>query len=155
MNQPLNKSVPLKYNLERCYYICIILYNVTLHSHFIDILLFFLELQLFAKTTPTILMKNIDKSRRKILPKGKKKSNNSNDRRGQTGDFGEADSIGSEDDFGTTQIMVGSTLQEGQRTDRPFIAPSLPPPWVDLNAANFRHPSVSAILLLLLLPTTL
>ncbi|XP_011266233.1 lachesin [Camponotus floridanus] len=112
------------------------------------------ELQLFAKTTPTI-PKNIDKSRKKILPKGKKKSNNSNDRRGHTGDFGEADSIGSEDDFGTTQIMVGSTLQEGQRTDRPFIAPSLPPPWIDSNAANFRHPSVSAILLLLLLPTTL
>ncbi|KMQ95858.1 lachesin-like isoform x4 protein [Lasius niger] len=112
------------------------------------------ELQLSSKTTPTTLMKNIDKSRKKILSKGKKKSNNSNGRRGHTGDF-EADFIGSDDDFGTTQIMVGSTLQEGQRTDRPLV-PSLPPPWiVHLNAANFRHPSVSAILLLLLLPTTL
>ncbi|XP_029176542.1 lachesin [Nylanderia fulva] len=113
------------------------------------------ELQLFAKTTPTTLMKNIDKSRKKILSKGKKKSNNSNGRRGHAGGFDDNDFIGSDDDFGTTQIMVGSTLQEGQRTDRPFAVPS-PPPWVNLsNVANFRHPSVSAILLLLLLPTTL
>ncbi|XP_070168245.1 lachesin [Polyergus mexicanus] len=114
------------------------------------------ELQLFAKTTPTTFMKNMDKSRKKTLPKSKKKSNNSNDRRGQAVGFGEADSIGSDDDFGTTQIMAGSTLQEGQRTDRPLVVPSLPPPWIThSNAANFRHSSVSAILLLLLLPTTL
>ncbi|XP_072749776.1 lachesin [Anoplolepis gracilipes] len=112
------------------------------------------ELQ-FAKTTPTTLMKNLDKSRKKILPKGKKKNNNSNGRR--VGGFDETDFVGSDDDFGTTQIMVGSTLQEGQRTDRPFVAPSLSPPWViiHLNAANFRHPTVSAILLLLLLSITL
>lgn len=73
------------------------------------------------------------------------------------GGLEEADAIGGDDDLGTTQIMAGSTLQEGQRTDRPLVVPSLSPPWVILNAANLRHPSVSttAILLLLLLPTTL
>ncbi|KAL6423058.1 hypothetical protein ACFW04_010501 [Cataglyphis niger] len=113
------------------------------------------ELQLFAKTTPTTFVKNMDKPRKKAPLKGKKKGNSSNDRRGHAVSFGEADSVGSDDDFGTTQIMAGSTLQEGQRTDRPLVVPSLPPPWVNNLAANFRHSSVSAILLLLLLPTTL
>lgn len=60
-------------------------------------------------------------------------------------------------DLGTTQVMAGSTFQEGQKTDRPFPVPSMSPPWVVLNAANFRYPSVSTtvILLLLLLPATL
>lgn len=115
------------------------------------------ELHLFAKTTPTTLTKNTDlRPRKKPILKGKKKSNNSNGRRGHSGGLDDADSIGGDDDLGTTQIMAGST-QEGQRTDRPLVVPSLSPPWVILNAANFRHPSISttAILLLLLLPTTL
>ncbi|KYQ60508.1 Lachesin [Trachymyrmex zeteki] len=112
------------------------------------------ELHLSAKTTPTTLMKNTDiRQRKKPVVKGKKK-NNSSGRRGYAGGFEEGDSVNSDDDFGTTQIMTGST-QEIQRTDRPIV-PSLPqPPWVTVNAANLRHPSVSAILLLLLLPTTL
>ncbi|XP_014486075.1 PREDICTED: lachesin-like [Dinoponera quadriceps] len=116
------------------------------------------ELHLFAKTTPTTLTKNTDlRPRKKPITKGKKKSNSNNGRRGHAGGLEETDSIGGDDDLGTTQIMSGSTLQEGQRTDRPLVVPSLSPPWVILNAANFRHPSVSttAILLLLLLPTTL
>lgn len=121
--------------------------NALLHS-------FSLELHLSAKTTPTTLTKNTDiRQRKKPMLKGKKKSNNSNGRRGYAG-FEEGDSVSGDDDFGTTQIMTGST-QEGQRTDRPIVVPSLSPPWVVLNAANLRHPSVSAILLLLLLPTTL
>ncbi|XP_012063327.1 PREDICTED: lachesin-like [Atta cephalotes] len=112
------------------------------------------ELHLSAKTTPTTLMKNTDiRQRKKPVLKGKKK-NNSSGRRGQAGALEEGDSINSDDDFGTTQIMTGST-QEGQRTDRPVVPSLPPPPWVTVNAANLRHPSVSAILLLLLLPTTL
>ncbi|EFN86283.1 Lachesin, partial [Harpegnathos saltator] len=115
------------------------------------------ELHLSAKTTPTTLTKNTDlRPRKKPVMKGKKKSNSNNGRRGHLGGLEEIDSIGGDDDLGTTQIMSGSTPQEGQRTDRPVV-PSLPPPWVILNAGNFRHPSLSTttILLLLLLPTTL
>jgi len=112
-----------------------------------------IELHLSAKTTPTTLTRNTDfRPRKKLIPKGKKK-NSINSRRGHAGGLDD-DAAGSDDDLGTTQIMAGSTLQEGQRTDRPLAAPSLPP-WMILNTANFRHPSVSAILLLLLLPTTL
>ncbi|XP_032680207.1 lachesin-like [Odontomachus brunneus] len=115
------------------------------------------ELHLSAKTTPTTLTKNTDlRPRKKPITKGKKKSNNG--RRGHANGFEDTDSIGSDDDLGTTQIMSGSTLQEGQRTDRPHVVPSVSPPWdTKLNAANFRHPSISAtaILLLLVLPTTL
>ncbi|KAH0956730.1 hypothetical protein HN011_008282 [Eciton burchellii] len=112
------------------------------------------ELHLSAKTTPTTLTRNTDfRPRKKLIPKGKKK-NSINGRRGHTGSLDDADAAGNDDDLGTTQIMAGSTLQEGQKTDRPLAAPSLPP-WMILNTANFRHPSVSAILLLLLLPTTL
>lgn len=119
--------------------------------HFADAVIFCLELHLSAKTTPTTLTKNTDPRQRKKPMKGKKKSNTSG-RRGYVGE--EGDSVSGEDDFGTTQIMTGST-QEGQRTDRPIVMPSLSPPWVVVNAANLRHSSVSAILLLLLLPTTL
>ncbi|XP_012216916.1 lachesin-like [Linepithema humile] len=107
------------------------------------------ELHLFAKTTPTTLTKNT----RKKPPTSKNRKKNSNNN-GKRYGIDDADS-GSDDDLGTTQIMAGSTLQEGHRTDIPFVVPSIPPPWVVLNTANFRHPSVSAILLLLLLPTTL
>lgn len=115
--------------------------------------IFCLELYLSAKTTATTFTKNTDvRQRKKPAVKGKKKSNNSNGRRGYAGE--EDDSISGGDDFGTTQIMTGST-QEGQRTDRPIVMPPSSPTWVIVSVANLRHPSVSAILLLLLLPTTL
>jgi len=115
---------------------------------------FLLELHLSAKTTPTTLTKNTDRQRKKPILKGKKKSNNSNGRRGHATGYEESDSVSGDDDFGTTQIMTGNT-QEGQRTDRPIVVPSLSPPLNVMNIANLRHSSISAILLLLLLPTTL
>jgi len=115
---------------------------------------FLLELHLSAKTTPTTLTKNTDRQRKKPILKGKKKSNNSNGKRGHASGYEEGDSVSGDDDFGTTQIMTGNT-QEGQRTDRPIVVPSLSPPLVVMNIANLRHPSISAILLLLLLQTTL
>lgn len=57
---------------------------------------------------------------------------------------------GNGDNFGTTQIMAGST-QEGQRTERPLIAPSMSPPWVIMNAANNRQSFLSQFLFLILL----
>ncbi|KAG7202952.1 hypothetical protein KM043_010089 [Ampulex compressa] len=96
------------------------------------------ELHLFEKTTHGPLTKNTDlRPRKKPVATGKKK-NSSNRRRTNSG-FEDVDSMGIEDDLGTTQIMAGSTLQEGQRTERPLALPSLSPPWVIMNAANSRH----------------
>lgn len=113
-------------------------------------------LNLSVPTTPTTLPKHTDLKQRKNknVMKSNKKKNNSHGRKEHANSFEDSDSVGNEDDSSTTQIMGGSTLEGGHRTDRPLV-PSLSPPWVILNAATLRHPSVSAILLLLLLPTTL
>ncbi|XP_043603600.1 lachesin-like [Bombus pyrosoma] len=99
------------------------------------------ELHLVAKTTPSPFVKITDQkpSRKKPILKGRKKNSNSNGRRIHMGSFDDFDSSGNDDDFSTTQIMGGSTLQEGHRTERPLISPSLPPPWVNINTANCRH----------------
>ncbi|XP_033177734.1 uncharacterized protein LOC100742311 [Bombus impatiens] len=106
------------------------------------------ELHLVAKTTPSPFVKITDQkpSRKKPILKGRKKNSNSNGRRIHMGSFDDFDSSGNDDDFSTTQIMGGSTLQEGHRTERPLISPSLPPPWVNINTANCRHHLVSITL---------
>ncbi|KAF7381402.1 hypothetical protein HZH66_013796 [Vespula vulgaris] len=100
------------------------------------------ELQLVDKTTPSILMKNTEiRQRKKTIMKEKKKTNggNTNNRRKvHTLDGYDSDSIGNEDDLGTTQIMAGSTLHEG-KTDRPLPLPSISPPWINVNAASSRQ----------------
>ncbi|XP_043682751.1 lachesin-like [Vespula pensylvanica] len=113
------------------------------------------ELQLVDKTTPSILMKNTEtRQRKKTIMKEKKKTNggNTNNRRKvHTLDGYDSDSIGNEDDLGTTQIMAGSTLHEG-KTDRPLPLPSISPPWINVNAASSRQgPIVRDIIFLLLL----
>ncbi|KAL2748444.1 lachesin-like isoform X1 [Vespula maculifrons] len=113
------------------------------------------ELQLVDKTTPSILMKNTEiRQRKKTIMKEKKKTNggNTNNRRKvHTLDGYDSDSIGNEDDLGTTQIMAGSTLHEG-KTDRPLPLPSISPPWINVNAASSRQgPIVRNIIFLLLL----
>ncbi|XP_076235065.1 dpr-interacting protein lambda [Calliopsis andreniformis] len=112
------------------------------------------ELHLFAKTTPSILAKNTDlKPKKKLVQKGRKKNNSSNGRRVHNGGYSDDfDSAGSDDDLGTTQIMGGSTFQEGRRTERPLVLPSLSPPWSNLNVASFRHSeSITTIAFSLLL----
>ncbi|XP_076665974.1 dpr-interacting protein lambda [Andrena cerasifolii] len=114
------------------------------------------ELHLSAKTTPSTLARNTDlKPRKKPVPKGRKK--NSSSRRTHGGGSDDFDSLGNDDDLGTTQIMAGNTLQEGHRTERPLALPSLSPPWIILNAANSRHHSVSitTVFFSLLFPTML
>ncbi|XP_029036232.1 lachesin-like [Osmia bicornis bicornis] len=105
------------------------------------------ELHLAEKTTPTSFVKTIDmKPRKKPVSKGKKKNNNGN-RRIHGGGFDEFDSLGN-DDLSTTQIMTGSTFQEGHGTERPLVLPSLSPPWVIMNTANSKHHSTSITILL-------
>lgn len=67
------------------------------------------------------------------------------------GGFEEFDSHGHDEDLSTTQIMAGSTLQEGHRTERPLISPSLPPPWLNINTANSRNCLEQITLFLLIL----
>ncbi|XP_066586606.1 lachesin-like [Prorops nasuta] len=55
-----------------------------------------------------------------------------------------------DDDFGTTQITVGSTLVEAQRTERPIVLPSLTPPWISMSSANSRQNSISKNAILIL-----
>lgn len=110
------------------------------------------ELHLVAKTTPGPLLKITDlKPRKKLISKGKKKSSNNNGRRMHIGGFEDFDSHGHDEDLGTTQIMAGSTLQEGHRTERPLVSPSLPPPWLNINTANSRHCLEQITLFLLIL----
>ncbi|KZC11652.1 Lachesin, partial [Dufourea novaeangliae] len=107
------------------------------------------ELYPSEKTTPSIVSKNTDlKPRKKPLPKGKKK-NNGNGRRPHGNSFDDFDSIGNDDDLSPTQIMAGSTIHEGHRTERPLVLPSLPPPWVIINAADSRQCSVPITLIVL------
>ncbi|XP_076765707.1 dpr-interacting protein lambda isoform X2 [Xylocopa sonorina] len=114
------------------------------------------ELHLVAKTTPSIFMKNTDlKPRKKPIPKGKKKNNINNGRRMHVGTFDDFDPSGNDDNFNTTQIMVGNTAQEGHRTEIPFTLPSLSPPWVILNTANSKHHSVPITLIFLLFALTM
>ncbi|KAK2576464.1 hypothetical protein KPH14_005795 [Odynerus spinipes] len=113
------------------------------------------ELQLFAKTTPSVLTKNTEtRLRKKPSTKERKKMNggsNSNRRRVHVmGGYDDSDSIGNEDDLGTTQIMAGSTSQEGGKTERPLALPSLSPPWIDVNAASSRHRPIARDTILLL-----
>ncbi|XP_076166243.1 dpr-interacting protein lambda [Ptiloglossa arizonensis] len=109
------------------------------------------ELHLFAITTPSTLAKNTDlKPRKRPISKGKKK-NNISGRRAHGGGFDDFDSAGNDDDLGTTQIIAGSTIQEGHRTERPLTLPSLSPPWVIINAANSRQYSLSITTVLFLL----
>lgn len=83
------------------------------------------------------------------MNKGRKKIGNR--RQHHNEDFEDFDpGIGNDDDFGTTQIMAGST-QEGQKTERPLIVPSLSPPWVIMNAASTRQCFLSQYLFLILL----
>ncbi|XP_046836037.1 lachesin-like isoform X1 [Vespa crabro] len=114
------------------------------------------ELQLVDKTTPSILMKNTEtRLRKKPIIKEKKKmngGNNNNRRKVHAMGSYDTDSIGNEDDLGTTQIMAGSTLHEGGKTDRPLTFPSVSPPWIDVNAASSRQgPIIRDIIFLLLL----
>lgn len=100
-------------------------------------------------------MKNTEtRQRKKTIMKEKKKTNggNTNNRRKvHTLDGYDSDSIGNEDDLGTTQIMAGSTLHEG-KTDRPLPLPSISPPWINVNAASSRQgPIIRDIIFLLLL----
>ncbi|XP_033228926.1 hemicentin-1-like [Belonocnema kinseyi] len=108
------------------------------------------ELHLMPKTTPITVPKHVEiKPRKKPVNKGRKKIGNR--RQHHNEDFEDFDpGIGNEDDFGTTQIMAGST-QEGQKTERPLIVPSLSPPWVILNAASTRQYFLSQYLFLILL----
>ncbi|KAI4479548.1 hypothetical protein M0804_010945 [Polistes exclamans] len=104
------------------------------------------ELQLFDKTTPSILTKNTEtKLRKKLTTKERKKTNggnNSNRRRVHLVGGYDSDSIGNEDDLGTTQIMAGSTSHEGGKTDRPLTLPSDSPSWIEINSASSRQGSI-------------
>ncbi|OAD55796.1 Lachesin [Eufriesea mexicana] len=98
------------------------------------------ELDIVAKTTPSIFVKNTDlKPRKKPITKGRKENSNSGGRRLHLGSSDDFDSSGNDDDLSTTQIMAGSTLHEGHRTERPLVLPSLFPPSVIMNTANSRH----------------
>lgn len=89
------------------------------------------------------------KPKKKLINRGKTKKKNHNSY--HNGEIDEIESgLGNDDNFGTTQIMAGST-QEGQRTERPLIAPSLSPPWVLMNTANNRQSFLSQFLFLILL----
>ncbi|XP_051154279.1 lachesin [Leptopilina boulardi] len=108
------------------------------------------ELHLLPKTTPITVQKHMEmKPKKKLINRGKTKKKNHNSY--HNGEIDEIESgLGNDDNFGTTQIMAGST-QEGQRTERPLIAPSLSPPWVLMNTANNRQSFLSQFLFLILL----
>ncbi|XP_078043949.1 dpr-interacting protein lambda [Augochlora pura] len=104
------------------------------------------ELFLAVETTPSPIAKNTDlKSRKKPMQKGRKKNNGG--RRPHGNNFDDFDSAGNEDDLSSTQIMGGSTIHEGHRTERPPILPSSSPPWVNINAAKPKQLSVSVTIL--------
>ncbi|XP_048509659.1 lachesin-like [Athalia rosae] len=109
------------------------------------------ELHLMPKTTPVSLTKNTDQGPRRKLKKEEERNRKKN-RRPYGKHYGDGDgSIGSDDDFGTTQRMGGST-QDLHRTEGPLTVPSLSPPWVIINAATREHffPITNVILILLL-----
>ncbi|KAI4484421.1 hypothetical protein M0802_013067 [Mischocyttarus mexicanus] len=94
--------------------------------------------------------------RKKPTTKERKKTsggNNSNRRRVHVVGSYDSDSIGNEDDLGTTQIMAGSTSHEGGKTDRPLTLPSDSPSWIDINSASSRQGSIirNTVFILLLL----
>ncbi|XP_043277287.1 lachesin-like [Venturia canescens] len=113
------------------------------------------EMELPTKTTPGTMYKNTDTRQRKKYGNTRKKPN----RRPHENSEGAGDASyhGNNDEFGTTQIMGGST-KEGHRTERPPTLPSLSPPWVILNGASPRRASRildNEILPLLLLSASL
>ncbi|XP_076298275.1 dpr-interacting protein lambda isoform X2 [Lasioglossum baleicum] len=101
------------------------------------------ELFLPVKTTPSPIAKNMDRKppKKPIISKGKKK--NHGGKRPPGNSFDDFDSAGNEDDLSSTQIMGGSTVHEGHRTERPPILPSSSPPWVNKNAAKPKRLSTS------------
>ena len=90
------------------------------------------------KTTPITVPKQVEvKPRKKPVNKVRKKI--VNHRPNHNEDFDDFDSkISNDDEFGTTQIMAGST-QEEQKTESPLLTPSISPPWVIISAANSRQ----------------
>ncbi|XP_076639918.1 dpr-interacting protein lambda [Colletes latitarsis] len=112
------------------------------------------ELHLVAETTPNTYAKNTkQKSRKGPISKEKKKKLNG--RRIHSGGSDDFDSPGSDDDLGTTQIMAGSTVQEGHRTERPLALPTLSPPWVIASAANSKQYSLLVTAIFSLLSSTM
>ncbi|XP_031826268.1 dpr-interacting protein lambda [Nomia melanderi] len=106
------------------------------------------ELNLSKETTPSTLSRNIDlRPRKKPVQKGKKK--NSNGRRTHGNRFDDFDGAGNDEDVSSTQIMGGSTIYEGHRTERPLVSPSSSPPWVTISAADPKHCSSTSSLAIL------
>ena len=101
------------------------------------------------KTTPFTVPKHVEiKPKKKPVNKGRKKILNRRPHHNE--DFEDFDPGIGNDDFGTTQIMAGST-QEGQRTERPLMVPSMSPPWIILNAASTSQCFLSQYLFLIFL----
>ncbi|XP_034933668.1 lachesin [Chelonus insularis] len=106
------------------------------------------ELELVTETTPGPISRNTDaKVRKKIY--GKKKINTIN-RRPHDGYTEFNNNLEGANDLVTTQMMGGST-QEGHKTERPLVLPSISPPWVVLVGRSERiNASIETTLLLLL-----
>ncbi|XP_057333653.1 lachesin [Microplitis mediator] len=117
------------------------------------------ELELATETTPGPISRNTDaKVRKKINSKQKlnRRPNNSHDdwdnnnlsSNKNNNNNNNHNNNNNNDEYGTTQIMGGST--QVHRTERPLISPSLSPPWVILVSHTQKLSSCISITLLFL-----